>query len=48
MEKLARLIREAGETTTFIGNFNLPGIDWETGSVRGRGEEILQAQIWKS
>jgi len=43
LESLAREIRAANETTTFIGDFNLPGVDWEGGGVRGRGEEVLQA-----
>jgi endonuclease/exonuclease/phosphatase family metal-dependent hydrolase len=39
MTRLAELIRTADKNTLFIGDFNLPGIDWTTG--HGRGAEKL-------
>jgi nitrous oxidase accessory protein NosD len=43
MTKLAELIRTADRNTLFIGDFNLPGIDWTTGHGRGAERLIVEA-----
>jgi hypothetical protein len=41
--RLAELIRTADKNTLFIGDFNLPGIDWTTGQGRGAEKLIVEA-----
>jgi Reverse transcriptase (RNA-dependent DNA polymerase)/Endonuclease-reverse transcriptase len=43
MTKLAELIRTADKNTIFIGDFNLPGVDWNTGASRGAERLIVEA-----
>jgi len=43
MDGLANLIKNAPPNSILIGDFNLPGIDWETGTATGRAREILEA-----
>jgi hypothetical protein len=43
MTKLAELIRTAEKNTLFIGDFNLPGVDWTTGQGRGGEKLIVEA-----
>jgi hypothetical protein len=43
MTRLAELIRTAGKNTVFIGDFNLPGVDWRTGQGRGSERLIVEA-----
>ena len=41
--RLAELIRRAEKDSVFIGDFNLPGINWENGTATGAGREVLEA-----
>jgi len=41
--ELATIVRGAEKSCVFIGDFNLPLIDWEAGTARGRSEELLEA-----
>jgi hypothetical protein len=41
--ELANIVRSAEKSCVFIGDFNLPLIDWEAGTARGRLEELLEA-----
>ncbi len=41
--ELATIVRGAEKSCVFIGDFNLPLIDWEAGTARGRLEELLEA-----
>jgi len=43
MDGLANLIKNAPPNSILIGDFNLPGIDWESGTATGRAREILEA-----
>ena len=43
MEVLTELIRSAGRNSIFIGDFNLPEIDWHTGHARGTARSFLEA-----
>jgi hypothetical protein len=43
MTKLAELIRTAEKNTVFIGDFNLPGVDWGTGQGRGAEKLVIEA-----
>jgi Endonuclease-reverse transcriptase len=40
---LSDLIREAEKNSLFFGDFNLPEIDWENGTARGRARELFEA-----
>jgi hypothetical protein len=41
--ELANTISDAGAGEIFIGDFNMPGIDWIGGGGHGRGREALFA-----
>jgi hypothetical protein len=43
LEALAELISNTRKNTIIIGDFNLPGIDWEEGRAAGAGKRILDA-----
>jgi hypothetical protein len=43
LSKLAELIRTADKNTVFVGDFNLPGIDWATGHGRGTEKLVVEA-----
>jgi hypothetical protein len=43
MTRLAELINTAGKNTVFIGDFNLPGVDWRTGQGRGAEKRVVEA-----
>ena len=43
VEVLTELIRSAGRNSIFIGDFNLPEIDWHTGHARGTARSFLEA-----
>jgi Reverse transcriptase (RNA-dependent DNA polymerase)/Endonuclease-reverse transcriptase len=40
-QQLAQLVRGAGANTVLLGDFNLPGIDWDSGTARGPGAELV-------
>jgi Reverse transcriptase (RNA-dependent DNA polymerase)/Endonuclease-reverse transcriptase len=40
---LAQLLRQAEKKCIFFGDFNLPEINWEDGTARGRSKELLEA-----
>ena len=42
-EELSRIIRGMKSNTIIIGDFNLPGIDWEAGTAYPRGRGVLEA-----
>ena len=42
-DKLCRLVEEVGEKSFIIGDFNMPGIDWEETEATGRGRQLLEA-----
>ncbi len=41
--ELVRLVKEADRNSIMIGDFNLPGIDWERGEAKGRAAEFYEA-----
>ena len=43
LTNLADLVRGAEKNCVIIGDFNLPGIDWERGVATGHGKELLEA-----
>ena len=43
LNKLCELLVGATERTVFIGDFNLPGIDWESSRADSRGRPVLDA-----
>jgi myo-inositol-hexaphosphate 3-phosphohydrolase len=46
--ELVHMVRSAEKGCVFIGDFNLPMIDWEAGVARGKAEELLDAVQDKS
>ncbi len=36
MDALVELVRKTDENSVIVGDFNLPGIDWERGTATGR------------
>ena len=42
-EELSRMVQDMEVNTLFIGDFNLPGIDWEAGTAYARGRGLLEA-----
>ncbi len=43
ISELATVVREAGKNSILFGDFNLPDIEWELGTARGRAAELLEA-----
>ena len=43
MSKFSDLVRKAEKNSLLIGDFNLPDIDWENGTAKGRSKEFLEA-----
>jgi hypothetical protein len=43
MTNLAELISRAGKNSIFIGDFNLPGVDWTTGQSRANEKQVVDA-----
>ncbi len=43
LERLCRLVEDAGARTFIIGDFNMPGIDWGTTTAAGKGRRLLEA-----
>jgi Endonuclease-reverse transcriptase len=43
MTRLAELIKNAGKNSVFIGYFNQPGVEWETGVARAGKREVVEA-----
>jgi hypothetical protein len=43
MDRLADLISSAGKNTIMIGDFNLPGVDWEAGTARAGERKVVEA-----
>jgi Reverse transcriptase (RNA-dependent DNA polymerase)/Endonuclease-reverse transcriptase len=43
MTKLAELIRSADKNSIFIGDFNLPSVDWDTGTARNSDRIVVEA-----
>jgi hypothetical protein len=43
MTKLADLIRSADKNSIFIGDFNLPSVDWDTGTARNSDKVVVEA-----
>ena len=43
ISELANLVRTAGKDSMLIGDFNLPDIDWQAGTAKGRSREFLEA-----
>jgi hypothetical protein len=43
MTKLADLIRSADKNSIFIGDFNLPSVDWDTGTARNSDKIVVEA-----
>ena len=41
--ELCELVMAAGKNSILIGDFNLPGVDWQGRTVRGRAEGLLEA-----
>ena len=42
-DKLSELLKEANKNSLFVGDFNLPGIDWVNGVANGGDEGFVQA-----
>ncbi len=42
-DQLARLIREAPTNTIIVGDFNLPGINWDILTADSKGRPVLEA-----
>jgi Reverse transcriptase (RNA-dependent DNA polymerase)/Endonuclease-reverse transcriptase len=40
---MSTLLRNAEKNSVFVGDFNMPDIDWESGTARGRAKEVLDA-----
>jgi Endonuclease-reverse transcriptase len=38
------LLREAEKKCEIVGDFNVPEIDWDSGTARGRARELLELQ----
>ena len=43
ISELANLVRTAGKDSMLIGDFNLPDINWQAGTAKGRSREFLEA-----
>jgi hypothetical protein len=43
IDELVTLVNGASRNNIIIGDFNLPGIDWERGEARGKAEEFYEA-----
>ena len=41
-DKLCELLSQAEKNSLFIGDFNLPGVDWEAGAGHGADIKIVQ------
>jgi hypothetical protein len=47
MDRLAELIDSAGQNSIMIGDFNLPGVDWETGVARAAERKVVETVHYK-
>jgi endonuclease/exonuclease/phosphatase family metal-dependent hydrolase len=43
MTKLADLMRTVEKNSIMIGDFNMPGVDWETGHCRANERQVVEA-----
>ena len=41
-DKLCELLRRAEKNSIFVGDFNLPGVNWDSGEARGEDERVVQ------
>ena len=41
-DKLCELLRTAEKNSIFVGDFNLPGVDWNTGEAKGEDDIVMQ------
>ena len=41
-DKLCELLRCAEKNSILVGDFNLPGINWESGEARGEDDRVMQ------
>jgi Endonuclease-reverse transcriptase len=43
LAKLANLISKAGKNSIFIGDFNMTGVNWETGTCKAHERVVAEA-----
>ena len=43
ISEISTIVRSADKNSIFIGDFNLPSINWDNGTGRGRETEFLEA-----
>ena len=41
-DKLCELLRSAEKNSIFVGDFNLPSVNWDSGEARGEDERVVQ------